>query len=138
MERQRSPCAVEKDQVEVEAHAEGVDAGAAGDQQAATNLGAAQPCQAQQPATEAGRDRDIAPKHEAAGQVAQAGGGHIRPSSGRRRSLPRADDLPAQEPLPGANGRSAPVPNRHRRTMIGKIMDLFRRACGQTGFNSNG
>jgi hypothetical protein len=49
---------VEEDQVEVEAHGEGVDAGAARDQQAGAGLLAGKPGEAEQTAVEGGGDRD--------------------------------------------------------------------------------
>jgi hypothetical protein len=50
--------AVEEDEVEGEAHGEGVDAGAARDQQAGTSLLAGQPGEPEQAAAEGRRDRD--------------------------------------------------------------------------------
>jgi hypothetical protein len=50
--------AVEEDEVEGEAHGEGVDAGATRDQQAGAGLPASQPGEAEQATVEAGRDRD--------------------------------------------------------------------------------
>jgi hypothetical protein len=49
---------VEEDQVEVEAHGEGVDAGAAGDQQAGPGLLAGQPSKAEQATAKGRRDGD--------------------------------------------------------------------------------
>lgn len=51
---------VEEEEVEIEAHAEGVHARAARDEQPCPGLVASEPRQAKQAAAEAGRDRDLA------------------------------------------------------------------------------
>ena len=55
----------------------------------------------------------------------------------RVRSLLRSSTLSALRPT-GATGRSGTAPSRHRRTMIGKIMDLFAPGLREQdlGFNS--
>jgi len=58
--RDRPAVAVEEDEVERESHAEGVDAGAAWDQQAGSGLLQIQMSEAQQTSPATGSDRDLA------------------------------------------------------------------------------
>jgi hypothetical protein len=58
MDGELAVVSVEEDQVEVEAHAEGVDAGAARDQQASAGLLPGQAGKPEQASAEGGRDRD--------------------------------------------------------------------------------
>src|SRR5262249_50569420 len=55
--------------------------------------------------------------------------------SGERTRATQVTAAPKSPPTPnfGATPRSVPTPNRHGTTMIGKIMDLFRRACATDG-----
>ena len=117
-----------------------MDAGAARDQQARAGLLATEPGEAEEAAVEAGRDGDDATAGAAPGELAESGRRHTLPRPWRPRSLPRHRGRSrAVRPLPGANGRSGTVPDRHRRTMTGKIMDLLPLGLWeQLGFNSYG
>jgi hypothetical protein len=68
---------VEEDEVEGESHAEGVDAAAAGDQQARAGPLAAQKRQSEQPRIRAKRHRDLAAKHHGSRKVTEPAGLHI-------------------------------------------------------------
>ena len=72
MDGQLAAVAVEEDQVELEAHGEGVDAGAARDQQAGAGLLAGQAGETEQAAAEACRDRDDVAEDLAPGQCLEA------------------------------------------------------------------
>lgn len=133
--------AVEEDYVEVESHPEGVNAAAAGNQQAQPRLIAGQPGESEQATERIHRDRDRAAADTIPGQPAQAWGEHALSRSRPYRPLPPTGpiDLDLGDSSQGANGRSATASNRHPRTMIGKIMDLLPLGLwGQMGFNSHG
>jgi hypothetical protein len=74
MDGELAVVAVEEDQVEVEAHGEGVDAGAARDQQTGAGLRPAQPGESEQTAVESGCDRDDVAVDFAPGQRFEAVG----------------------------------------------------------------
>lgn len=71
-QRERPPLGVEEDEIEREAHAEGVNAPAAGDQQARAGGLAIEQREAEKPGAKAGRDRDLAAEKAAARERAEA------------------------------------------------------------------
>jgi hypothetical protein len=88
---------VEEDQIELEAHTEGMDAGAARDQQPGLGLGRRQAGEAEQAAAEIAGDRDQAPADAAPWERAEASGRHCPPSSGAAYlspAAPKLDGLP--------------------------------------------
>ena len=128
MDRQRPQRRVEEDDVEGEAHPEGMDAGAARDQQAGTGALAGQEGEAEQARSCPCRDRHLVAENPITPQLGEAGrqgrGFHGPPRGAAGRSLPSH----CHEPPPtrkGANGRSMRAASRHGATMIGKIMSLF-------------
>lgn len=81
MDEQQAPLSVEEVEVEREAHPEGVDRGAAGDQKPGANPLARQQCQAQQAGAETGGNPHLADPEAAPGQAGKTGsedGGHER------------------------------------------------------------
>lgn len=72
--RERPAVPVEKDKVEWEAHAEGVDGAAAGDQQTGPRLLAVEVGETEQAGAEVDGDRDPPALHGGDGKVAQATG----------------------------------------------------------------
>ena len=73
MDDQRSPSLVEEDEVEREAHPEGVDAGAAGDQQTGAGPLDTEEGESKQTGTEANRHGDLVAEDRAARQAVEAG-----------------------------------------------------------------
>jgi hypothetical protein len=125
-EGERRSSLVEEDQIEGEAHAEGMHAGAARQQQAATRLATLEKGEAEQAGAEVGRARHRATESLDRRQAPQA------PSEGMRghsatRTEPR--DL-----SPGATRRSGAGAPKQGDTMIGMIQDLsplgLRRRMG--------
>jgi hypothetical protein len=74
-QRDRPTAAVEEDEVEREAHAEGVNGATARDQQAAPSALAGQPAEAEQPRPRPARHPDLDPEDRSAGQAQQPLGG---------------------------------------------------------------
>jgi hypothetical protein len=74
MDRERCAALVEEDEVEREAHAEGVDAGAAGDQQAGPGPLAPEEGEPQQAGAKADRHRHLAAEDGAPGKGVETRG----------------------------------------------------------------
>ncbi len=72
MQLQRGTAAIEEDEVEREAHPEGVDAGAAGDQQPGPGLAAVDPGESKQAGAEAAGDPNLVPEDAQPRQISQS------------------------------------------------------------------
>ncbi len=133
-DRTSPTAAVEENEVERKAHAEGMDAGAPGDQQSHPDLLAIQMGQAEQ-----ARAEPFCHRHLAAADAVQ----RQRPEPGRESLLLHelSRDKPANL-FPAAlanraNPRSEVVPRRHGTTMTGMIQNLLSLGLRQRmGFNS--
>src|SRR5262249_17837242 len=115
--RKHPAVTAEKDKVQVEAHAEGVDTGAPRDQQAGTGASPIEATEPKQAASRSGGDGDAEPADPDARQRPQArGGAGFSPSPSmlggaaapppRRRAVDRAAPHSALVDLPGAVERS--------------------------------
>jgi hypothetical protein len=100
--------AIEEDEIEGEAHPAGVDAGAAGDQQAGARPLAIEAAEAQQPGLEADRDGDEQAADAPPRQALQAGGEiasiHGLSRLSPPRSLPREVQTAVQPPARTGTG----------------------------------
>jgi len=137
VDRQRRVSPIEEDEIEREAHAEGVDAGAARNQQAGACPAPREPGKAEEARVEAIRQRHFDATNPDSGQPPEPWRELLVVHLGSSRAdVELSPARPAQPNIQGATRRSGTATHRHAATMIGMIRDLSPHLPrGTMGFN---